>query len=148
MRVITMALRGKLARAPSGSRAHFMHESRAMETGGRNNFGRRLAPLITREGMARERERQSEARRQTFEQAAKTREALGKFISWAREKLAPRREEVEFGGVRLSREESGALRKLVNMKKLSPREERMVGEALEKLVRKQGGKGELRRQAV
>lgn len=124
-----------------------MHESRAMETG-RKNFGSRLAPLITREGMARERERQSEARKQTFEQAAKTREALGNFISWAREKLAPRRKEVEFGGVRLSHEESGALRNLVNMKKLSPREERMVGEALEKLVRRQGRNEERRRQAV
>ena len=147
-----MALRGKLIRAPTGSRAHFLRESQAKAVKARpsersRGFGNKFAPLITRERMLQERAHQAEARKKTFEQASKTRQTLGKFVSWARERLAPREREVEFGGVRLSREESGALRNLVNRKKLSRHEEMMVGEALEKMVRREG-KGSAKRQAA
>ncbi len=139
--------------APTGARAHFMRESqaKAMQARRTTDFGTRMASVINRKRGMEMRERAASQRSDLAERAQGTRRAmkeLGEFVGWAREKLAPRQKELEFGGVRLSSHETAALRNLVNQKRLSSSEERLVGEALEKLVRKGGSEGRTRTQAI
>lgn len=130
-------------RAPSGARTHFFREAQARQAEQRREagraWGRKIVPKITFERARKAREMENSRRGGIAERVNAVRD-FREFVDWAREKLAPKRRELEFQGVKLNREETGALRKLVNRERLSRNEEMLVGEALEKLVRKQGAR--------